>query len=324
VAAPVFAAAMRESLAEGNDRNVLLALADCAWFDGVTWILVGDDKQDEELTICRLARVSRTTVWRSIQALIELGDIQTVRVRRGRSFVTLYRVLHGATDVDYERIPFDLPHRFDEQPPQVERSTLKRSGDGAAASGLDSAVANTGSVERSNLQRSPEASTLQPEAVQRFTGDALNVSSSCAHVKAETEENRKENQQQQGDAAAVALLDDHLRNLGVASPIRQQALAEPDRAKAWLEVAATAATINPAGFFVACFTAGEWPSGRLDKRQTSHVAQLEWIEQTSWCLEAEDAHAIVDDWRDLDDVDRAELHEQVDRTRQQRAESEAA
>src|SRR5581483_9399906 len=88
MASNVFAAAMRNALAEGNDRNVLLALADCAWRDGVTWILVGDDKHDDDETLCRLARVHRKTVWRAIQSLLELGDIQPLKVRRGRSFVT--------------------------------------------------------------------------------------------------------------------------------------------------------------------------------------------------------------------------------------------
>lgn len=187
MAANVFAAALRNSMSEGNDRNVLLALADCAWRDGVTWILVGDDKRDEDETICRLARVSRATVWRSLKHLVEAGEVQTVRVRRGRSFVTVYRVLHGAVDVDYERIPFDLPQRFGEpEPARVQRSNLQRS-DSERVENVCSATAETVTDgERCNLQRSTgdgqrltgTASTLHGEPVQRFTETVFNVSPS--------------------------------------------------------------------------------------------------------------------------------------------------
>ncbi len=118
MSASVFGAAMVGSLAEGNDRNVLMALADAAGHDGVTWLKVGDGKDDQERTICRLARVSKSTALRAIAHLRDdLGEIQTVKVRRERSFVTVYRVLHAAQAVDYSRIPFEVPHAFDEQPP---------------------------------------------------------------------------------------------------------------------------------------------------------------------------------------------------------------
>jgi|SRR5581483_640553 len=191
MASNVFAAAMRNSLAEGNDRNVLLALADCAWRDGVTWILVGDDKHDDDETLCRLARVHRKTVWRAIQSLLELGDIQTLKVRRGRSFVTVYRVLHGAVDVDYERIPFDLPHRFDESPIPVEGGNLTRSTPVVAASRSVSGVADASEGQGGNLTRStepvqrviPDHSTCQEATVQRVKTDDFNVSAPRAHVQ---------------------------------------------------------------------------------------------------------------------------------------------
>jgi hypothetical protein len=107
--------------------------------------------------------------------------------------------------------------------------------------------------------------------------------------------------------------------------MRRRALAEPERAKAWLELAATAATQNPAGFFVTGLTGGEWPSTRREAAtETSADARLRWVEETSWMLAADDAHAIVDDWRDLDDVERQELHEHVDRVRAIHVETEAA
>jgi len=312
VAANVFAAALRHSESEGNDRNVLLALADAAWRDGVTWILVGDDKHDEDETICRLARVSRATVWRSLKSLKATGEVQMVRVRRGRSFVTVYRVLAGAVDVDYERIPFELPHRFDEEPPAVQRRNLQRSDLTAAESESTTGPVIAAEADRCNMKRSDERSTFQ--------AGGFNVSAPRAGV----DMNRKRTEKSNSNNAAAALLEKHLRDLGVSAKVRRAALADPERAKAWLELAATAASVNPAGFFVAGFTGGEWPSRRADDRETASTARAEWIANTSPLLDAEDAHAIVDDWRDLDDVERAELHEQVDQVRQARTESEAA
>jgi hypothetical protein len=180
MAANVFAAALRNSQAEGNDRNVLLALADCAWRDGVTWILVGDDKDDEGDTICRLARVSRSTASRSIRYLRDVaGEIETVKVRKGRSYVTVYRVLHGAAEIDYERIPFELPHRFDEQSP-IQGVNLTRSIGTAAAT--ESGVSSGELVElhRVNLTRSTGAagdgSTCHDDAVQCVNSGGFNVS----------------------------------------------------------------------------------------------------------------------------------------------------
>ncbi|MGH7326845.1 MAG: hypothetical protein ACREJX_00715 [Polyangiaceae bacterium] len=319
---------MRQSIATGNDRNVLLALADCAWRDGVTWILVGDDKDDEAETICRLARVSRKTAWRSVQSLIEMGDLQTVKVRRGRSFVIVYRVVHGAVDVDYERIPFDLPHRFDESAAPVQHGRLTRSALVASEGRSTSGIADPVEVQHGNLTRSDHDSTCHDDGVQRVISTRFNVSDQALRVKDEPKENRKENLSSstpsEGVDPAAALPDRHLTDLGVAPSVRRAALDEPERAKAWLELAATQATRNPGGFFVSCFTAGGFPSKRVDDRQTANASRREWVEQTSWRLDAEHAHLIVDDWRDLDDVERQEFHELVDRERASREEASAA
>jgi Asp-tRNA(Asn)/Glu-tRNA(Gln) amidotransferase A subunit family amidase len=49
-----------------------------------------------------------------------------------------------------------------------------------------------------------------------------------------------------------------------------------------------------------------------------------WIAESSWQIEAEDAHWIVDEWDSLvDDEQRARFHELVDAARQQRAEAVA-
>lgn len=127
-----------------------------------------------------------------------------------------------------------------------------------------------------------------------------------------------------GDAAsaAAALLDRYLEDLGVPARVRRVARAEPERAQAWLELAQAEAHTNPAAFFLTGFQAGEWPSPR--KRQTAARSRSDWVAATSVQLPLEDAHAIVDDWPGLTDVERQELHEAVDRLRDENESGAAA
>ncbi len=97
-----------------------------------------------------------------------------------------------------------------------------------------------------------------------------------------------------------------------------RALADPLRARAWVELAQREADRNPAGYFRAGFDSGEWPSARAD---APAAKRWRWIEETSVTLELDDAHAIVDDWRDLDDVERSLMHERVDAVRATAAET---
>lgn len=62
--------------------------------------------------------------------------------------------------------------------------------------------------------------------------------------------------------AAAALLE-KLDQLGLNGTARQLATDDPARAQAWLDVAATEATTNPAGFVLAGLRSGEWPSARV-------------------------------------------------------------
>lgn len=176
MSATVIGQALLNSRAEGNDRNVLLALADAAGHDGVTWLTIGLGKDDTERTICRLARVSKSTAVRAVAFLRdELGELQTVRVRRGRSFVTVYRVLHGAQEVDYSRIPFDLPYRFDEEPSihGVKLTPSTRRADGV---NLTPSSQSLHGVIR-------EGSRCQIERVHGVKRDDFTVSSPRAHER---------------------------------------------------------------------------------------------------------------------------------------------
>lgn len=66
---------------------------------------------------------------------------------------------------------------------------------------------------------------------------------------------------QEGDAAAEEILE-QLTVLGITGDVLQLGLAEPDRAEAWLELAADEAESNAAGFVANGLRSKVWPSER--------------------------------------------------------------
>lgn len=171
----VYGAVLDYSESEGYDRCVLLALAEPASHDGVTWIKVGEGKDDEEPTICRRARVSKSTAMRAIRFLEDdLHELQIVKVRRGKTAINVYRVVVGPiafAEVDYDRLPFALPHRFGEAPVegvQLTPSTSDPTAAQASRSGQDDA-----GVEGVSLAPSKETLKVSLDAVSRCQTDAL-------------------------------------------------------------------------------------------------------------------------------------------------------
>ena len=94
------------SPSQGAELLVLLALADQAGDDGVTWV--------EIPRIARKTRLSERHVIRMIGALEKEGRVEKRKAQRGRRRVSVYRVLGpGLRPVDYDRLPFDLDRPFD-------------------------------------------------------------------------------------------------------------------------------------------------------------------------------------------------------------------
>lgn len=86
-------------------RLVLLALADAAWDDGVTWI--------SQEALAAKARVSEPTVRRCLRDLEAGKLVETRKARKGRGRVNVYRVIvPGLPEPDYERLPFALEQPF--------------------------------------------------------------------------------------------------------------------------------------------------------------------------------------------------------------------
>lgn len=106
----------QSSQADGTALLVLLALADQAGDDGVTWLQIESSQGKKSITA--KARCSRATATRAVKWLVDTGELQVVKVRRGTSFINVYRVVVGriaSVSVDYDRLPFALPHRFGAQ-----------------------------------------------------------------------------------------------------------------------------------------------------------------------------------------------------------------
>lgn len=93
------------SAATLGSRLILLALADAAHDDGITWT-----PQD---TIAKKAKLSQAHVRECLRGLEESGELQTRKAQRGRKRINVYRVtLYGIAEADYERLPFTLKEPF--------------------------------------------------------------------------------------------------------------------------------------------------------------------------------------------------------------------
>lgn len=116
--------------------------------------------------------------------------------------------------------------------------------------------------------------------------------------------------------AAAAGIEMRLRRHRVGRAHVADATADLERAAAWLDVAEREATGNVAGFWIAGFRSGEWPSDRgdtieLNNRRRGREASIRnWINGGADIDEAR--YWIDHEWADLTQVERSELHELVD------------
>jgi hypothetical protein len=95
----VMALVFRASEATLASRLVLLALADAAHDDGVTWI-------GQEL-LAEKSKIAEPSVRRCIRDLEAIREVETRKAQRGRKRINVYRVtLPGVLDPDYDRLPF--------------------------------------------------------------------------------------------------------------------------------------------------------------------------------------------------------------------------
>lgn len=285
------------SRAKGNDRLVLLAIADQAHDDGVTWIQV--ETRTGKRSICSKCNLSRATAFRSIDTLVDLGELQVVKVRRGSSFINVYRVHVGRiidVPVDYSRLPFELPYRFG------ERLNLRPSDEAYPAS-----------PDHDSPDSDNPGSTSQPETfaergarshgrrAHRLNGDASTVSSSRARVA-------KEGPLQ--DPTRIQHDDPEKDGRG-----EDQAW----RASARLRDMVTGLKLHRrAAVCDECEVGGgQHASWCQSSRETTRQAYQRFIDEAAADpnLPLEEIRNVVETWQDIDDVERQELLERAETLR---------
>lgn len=283
----------QHSQADGTPLLVLLAIADQASDDGVTHLQV--ESKHGKQSIVSKARCSRATAFRAVERLVEMGELQVVQVRRGRSFVNVFRVVVGRiadVKVDYDRLPFTMPQPFG-SPSQIETVPTVSSG---AVQGLKSERSGSQS-ERSLLSKDLGPST-DPRSVQ--------------------EEHPENGGNEEQETELEATLRRELR--GVVPFIETCVNAGIDRVDFAARLPALRKRAQP-------FTSVERRAllGRFDelRGETARQAYERWIDEKAADpgFPLDEIAATVATWDDLDDVDRQELLDRAETTRAAAGES---
>lgn len=307
------------SRVSGATYLVLRELAETAHHDGVSWHPQGPPADPRSIAFG--ARCSEKSVERAVKTLVGMGELEVRRARRGRSWINVYRVVVGTVadlDVDYGRLPFQLDEPFSthaELVSQGTRSTRQVVGlsdrvhpDNLSGSTEGVQPDNQGSV-------TPTSGPVQPDNWSEHTSTRTSKEPSAA---------ARAGARDTPDAAAAG---DRIENLeqrlvahGVSGALLVSAIAEPDRALAWLDLAEREADLNVGGFFRAGFQAGGWPGPRFEA--PTPVGPLERSEQRVRGLIANlgagDGADEARHWIDreapesLTTIERAELHALVD------------
>lgn len=296
--------ALDRSQSKGTTRCVLVALADAAHHDGVTYLPQGPASNDRSIAF--RANCGVRSVERAIAELVRLGELEVRTARRRKSSINVYRVVVGSIgekDVEYDRIPFELDEPFSSVDDLAEgaRSTRGRP------------PADAAKLAGSNGAFTPPTTTVHPANYDGFTppksADAPLIGDPSLDPS----------------AAPVAAADD-LGDLesrfaahGVDGELLEQALAEPDRAGAWLDLAERDADLNVGGYFRAGFQRGGWPGPRIAKPAPKSALERDRgiVEQLVRNLGPEYGpdearYRIDNEWDGLTTIERAELHELVD------------
>ena len=283
---------LNRSKSTRTDRNVLFALADAAHVDGVTWLPIAPPPNRPESTACIAARAncSKREVIRALKRLQALGELEVRKAQRGHCRINVYRITVGQiaqTEVDYDRLPFTVDRPFgpgDHTSPGLDNQETPRQGDQVTTA----ARPGDGSSPSHDKEQDPP---VKPEAA-------------AAARAIETQ--------------PTGLLATALRSLGAGRRLKRLALADPERALAWIELARSEASRNLAGFVIAGLESGDWPSPR-GPTATALLRQLAWVAETSWRLAPDHAHEIVDNLLGTLDAEAiAELHRLVDQERERR------
>ena len=257
------------SRAEDAAFVVLLAIADNAGHERpIAW-----PGQNE---LVRKARRSERAVRDGLRQLEELGEIETRQAKRGRVRFNVYRVTVGRYR-DVEIRDEDVPFRLD-QPFSRPAELAARQADVRAVPHAERApgseAATTGNGRRpSGVSRPAESNTHDRQRAPRRPAES-DRSLARACQRTENEPSGEPESEPSAAAAAVedlaaihdadlrAELNRDLDALRASPELRRAAWSNIPLAIAWVEVAKTEATRNPAAFILAGLQTGEHPSPR--------------------------------------------------------------
>lgn len=307
----VLSAVFKHSRAEGTHRCVLLALADTAAHDGVAWTRIGRGKDDPDpKTIARRANASKATVIRALQDLEGLGEIEVRKAQRGRARINVYRIIVGSIgqrDVEYDRLPFALDRPFG----RGLNLTPRQNGDEVSSTGLTGSHPEVHGVSSERPTRARVSRSVGAEPSLDPSVEPSNENSVL--VPADAGEGVDPEQLRWALTAELGCRPQTRSEQGawgkaIAELIDAEATAEQITARCavyrirWPGVALTPmALVRWWGMLGAAADVDETSAGRA-----------RWIATTSWQLDPEDAHWIVDQWTGLIDEERAAYHESVD------------
>lgn len=296
----VVAEVLEKSQARGTDRLVLVAIAECAWHDGVTWLKIGSSEYERK-TICASARCSKREAIRAVQVLRdELREVETRKVRRGRSFITVYRVVVGRIaqeTVDYDRMPAEIVPT----PRFLEGDELARWIQGEDRGETASRDANDASSQGDDLAPSSHDVTVTAGEVHGASNGAFKVTDTRARVERTTREpsddrspsepSSTEGEEQDLDA------NPRVRLLARARMIRQNLKRS----------ACEECGVGGGHHTVDCGAA----------RETARQAYTRFVDETAndATFPLAEIQTVISTWDDLDDVDRQELLERAERIR---------
>lgn len=249
---------------------------------------------------------SKTTVIDALRELQEAGYLERVRVGGGR------------------RLKAEWQARFPETVQQLNPlDAAEGTGSRSAAAVVSGAPGASGEVVSGASEAGERVQSQHPlAAAERVQSqDEKGAVSVEKGAVAEPEVEVLEVDQEVAaatrarEAAAAAEVERRLARLNVVGELRAQALADPARALAWLELGEREARRNPAGLFRIGFESTAWPSprlepaavkaqGRLAKKRASLDAFVEMPEEARYLIDVE--------WETLTPDERSELHEYFD------------
>lgn len=289
-------AVWRYSRSKGTARLVMLAIADNAHDDGIAWPGVP--------LLIEKANASDKAVRDGVKAAVDLGELEVRKARRGRSFINVYRVVVGRigrVEVEYSRLPFELVEPFShpvDSTGSTDEFTRRIPPGDSASQQADSTISPGGFDHGHPADSSGDASSSTSEPSE----DPSEEPSAAAAAA----------QEELADRLALDSVRGLLDELDAGAELRQLALAAPERAIAWIQVARTEARRSPAGYVLAGLKSGDWPSARGPMGGVTAFDRCRaWIDKTGILIDPDEAHFQIDEWEDLGEIERQELHQEL-------------